>query len=355
MTAEKLRGVPGGGVPPVPSLITLVNVLLRRRKLVFGLPLLAFAVGWGVTVLQPHEYEAKSRFLPEPKEITKLNQIAALVMLQFYASLPKSREITTKTAETVYTVVDPETGAKQSGTFAQLYGKQGKPAALLGHSLKLLDDRTDVTVDVRTGTVVLATRARRPELAVAINNRMLDLINAFNIERRQEQASAEHRFVEEQRQQAHQQLIEAESALQGFMERNRMWQTSPQLVFEHGRLDRRVMIQQQVYLTLSEFAHRARFEEVRNTPVLTIVERPESTVDPATGKSPLFIAVLCALAAAIIAIGVAFGAAYLDQQKAENRAEVDELLDLSRATVRDLSPIHWLPKLRREVPAGRGD
>jgi hypothetical protein len=77
-------------------------------------------------------------------------------------------------------------------------------------------------------------------------------------------------------------LTTAENALVDFENRNRLLQ-SPGLTLERQRLQRRVEISQQVYLTLAQGYEQARIDEVRDTPVITVVDAPENTVEQSGG------------------------------------------------------------------------
>ena len=104
---------------------------------------------------------------------------------------------------------------------------------------------------------------------------MLDLLDSFNLETRQPQAASERRFVEERLGQAKDELLDAEDRLLTFLNQNREFQNSSQLSFEHDRLLREVRLRQDVVTSLTESHEQARIEEVRNTPVITIVQAPE--------------------------------------------------------------------------------
>ena len=65
-----------------------------------------------------------------------------------------------------------------------------------------------------------------------------------------------------------------------FIDQNSRWMDSAQLTFDHDRLQREVMMRQQIVTSLSQSFEQARIDEVRDTPVITIVERPEAPVYP---------------------------------------------------------------------------
>jgi uncharacterized protein involved in exopolysaccharide biosynthesis len=68
----------------------------------------------------------------------------------------------------------------------------------------------------------------------------------------------------------------AEGRVETFLSQNRLISGSPQRTLELERLKRRTDELEQVVDALSRSYERARIEEVRDTPVLTIVEAPNA-------------------------------------------------------------------------------
>jgi uncharacterized protein involved in exopolysaccharide biosynthesis len=64
-----------------------------------------------------------------------------------------------------------------------------------------------------------------------------------------------------------------------FHQANRRFGEHSALTNEAARLERNVMIAQQLFVSLSQNYESARLEEVRNTPVITVLERPEGFVE----------------------------------------------------------------------------
>ena len=75
----------------------------------------------------------------------------------------------------------------------------------------------------------------------------------------------------------------AEESERYFLERNRQYQASPQLVYEYSRLQRQLQLRQQVYLTLATELETARIEELNDTPLFTVVD---SARPPVKASSP---------------------------------------------------------------------
>jgi uncharacterized protein involved in exopolysaccharide biosynthesis len=109
-------------------------------------------------------------------------------------------------------------------------------------------------------------------------DRLVSGVGRFNVERRKSQAAAERQFVDGLAAEAERDLRTAEDGLQSFLQRNREMGGSPQLVFERDRLQREVALRQQVYTSLLQNREEARIREVRDTPVITVLEDPRLPV-----------------------------------------------------------------------------
>jgi len=115
----------------------------------------------------------------------------------------------------------------------------------------------------------------------------------------------------------------AENEPQRFLQNNRQFQSSPELVFQHDRLQRRVAMRQQVYTSLVQSYEQARIDEVRNTPVITVVEEAEEPVRPDSRRLPLK-AALGVVLGGMFGTFVAFGREYVRRQREEDAEELRE-------------------------------
>jgi uncharacterized protein involved in exopolysaccharide biosynthesis len=105
------------------------------------------------------------------------------------------------------------------------------------------------------------------------------------VDTRKSQARAERLFVESQTAGAESALRAAEDRLQSFLEQNRAINSSSQLEFQRDRLQRDVALRQQVYNALEQSRQEARIREVRDTPVITVLEEPRLPVVPESRRS----------------------------------------------------------------------
>lgn len=275
------------------TLISLVDFLLRHRRPILGTGLAAFLLVGVYTFVRHRTYTSTARFMPQATTegaLARLSGLAASFGVAvpssdpgasptFYADLLQSRDVLRRTVETPYTVLTR--GDTLRGTLVELLDAHGKtPARRRDAAAKDLLENLDVRVGRETGTVDLEVTMPWPDLARQVAVHMIDQVSDFNLHRRQTKAGAERRFVEARLAEAADSLRAAELRLEGFLQRNREYRNSPQLTFTYDRLDREVNMQQQVYTTLAQSYEAARIDEVRNTPVITVVEAPDLPSGP---------------------------------------------------------------------------
>jgi uncharacterized protein involved in exopolysaccharide biosynthesis len=152
--------------------------------------------------------------------------------------------------------------------------------AQLQTGVQILRARTEATTDKATGIVTLKVTMHSPRLAADVANHLVQLINKFNLESRQSQSREQRRFSGERLAVAEQELRAAEQAQLAFLQRNRQYMDSPLLTFEYSRLNRQVQLRQEVYQTLTKAHEEARIAEVRDTPVLTVIDSALAPVRP---------------------------------------------------------------------------
>jgi len=190
-----------------------------------------------------------------------------------------------------------------------------------------------------------------PELSVQVAERLLGLVNEFNLQTRQRQANAEREFVTLRLVEARAELAVAEDSMQAFLQSNRRIENSPQLGFDRDRLQRVVTLRQEVVISLAQALEQAKIEEVRNTPVITIVEEPYPPARPdrrrliMKGLVSLALGLFLGIVAAFV---VEFMTASRDRDP-ERYAEFRQLAADSRRDVRGL----W-GGIRRRAGSRRG-
>ena len=221
-------------------------------------------------------------------------------------------------------------------TLIEILGiRAGDPERRLDAAIKRLRSSIDAKLGPRTGVVSLTVKAPRPVLAQQVTDKLLEELNRFNLQTRQSQAAAERRFTEQRLQEVQADLRQAEDGLQAFLQRNRDFVNSPVLQFQHDRLEREVLMRQQVYTTLVQAHEQAKIEEVRDTPVLTIIE-PASLPLEADRRGLLVSALVALVLGFVLSSLWAVGAAFLRATQAPYQDEIERFARLKTEALEDL-------------------
>lgn len=276
---------------PQISIWRIANVFLRHRWLIVGLSfgLAAFTVIRGL--LEDRTYSASTTFMTVSRTgSSAVSGPAAQFGLavpggdasqspQFYMDLVRTRAILSNVVQSTYNIRD--NGKSVEGNLVTLFGVPAAPSAARdAAAVERLAGQIRLSSTPKTGVVTLTVTQANGDLAVQVANRILEELNEFNRIRRQSQASSEKTFIEQRLSEVGRELRAAEDQLQQFLQRNREYRSSPQLSFEFDRIARLVAMRQEMYTALAQSYEQAKVEEIRDSPVLTVIEPPTAPLRP---------------------------------------------------------------------------
>lgn len=241
---------------------------------------------------------------------------------EFYADLIKSRSILTPIVMSSFTVKEQGTGAHSLPDLFEI--KDPLPARRLEKAIDALGGRISTTINQKTGIIRLSVKSPWASLSYEIANSLLSGLNTFNLRTRKSQASAERRFTETQLQDARIGLRMAEDNLQSFLQGNRQWQNSAELTFGHDRLEREVRLQQTLVSGLAESYQSSRIREVRDTPVITVIEPPVIPFQQ-DRRGRLLRALMGMILGAIVGLGSAIASHALQRRRAMSDPDAEQL------------------------------
>ena len=325
------------------SLVSLLTLLLRRRALIVWSAIICATLFTGLGLIGDRTWSTGVSFFPQGKKAGgSLSALAAQFGVpvgtgdanespNFYADLVKSRAILGIVVDSGV-VVQPGNRRVDIATAYKIKVKD--PALRREKTIEKLAGSINVSTNVKTGVVNMRVSSKAPEVSMSISNRLLELVNQFNQDTRRGQASAERKFTEERLAVVKKDLRAAEDKLQNFLDVNRVAQ-SAQLRAQQDRLDRDVRLQQELYTNLAKAFEQAKIDEVRDTPVITVIERPEMAARPDTrGIASKGVASLVAgfILGAILALMIEG----LSGSAGSRTPEHDEFHRLAGATFRDL-------------------
>jgi uncharacterized protein involved in exopolysaccharide biosynthesis len=198
---------------------------------------------------------------------------------QFYADLLTSPTLLKTVVTSPYdaSAVDEYGGKPFTGTLVE-YLKATGPTAVDREAdamKRLLRNVFSVTVDRTTGIVRFDVRTKNRQLSTLVARRFLNLVNEFNLLRRQSQAGAERDFDNARSKATLDSLHAAEADLADFRAANIDFAHSPALATRETQLQRRLSLLQTVYTNIAQRYEMANIEAVRNTPVVTVIDAPE--------------------------------------------------------------------------------
>jgi uncharacterized protein involved in exopolysaccharide biosynthesis len=321
------------------TLYDLINMILRHRRLIVALPIVLAAVVGTYAMTRSRTYASTASFMPQATEngLSKLGGLAAQFGLSvgggnagqsapFYADLVQSREILGPVVDSTYTTVLP--GKQRRGTLTELLEVDAPSAPeRRAAAIQILGTRLEVTPQLETGVVRLRVTASDPALAQQIVQHVLDEVSAFNLRRRRAQAAAERVFLEERLGELRSELREAEQRKASFLERNREYRNAPQLYVVAEQLDRDVSMRQAVFTSFAQAYEQAKIDEVRNTPLVTIVERPEAPTGPLRRRA-LTKSIVAALVGGVLAVMIAIGIEFFRRASREDPEGAAQFVEL---------------------------
>lgn len=320
LTTTELRGTVYGPLDSVEladddvQFVTLSAFARRHRKAIIAYALVGAGIGLSVALLLPNRYTARASFVPQGRaQMAALASIAA----QFGVGVPPLGGDATRTPafymsllgtkSLLGTVVDQPTpltgaGGQRVSLATYLSARGDTPGERRESAIKKLLKHMGVSVDQKAGVVSIEVQLRSAQVAQSVVAALLAQLDTFNLRTRRSQASSERRFTEGRLAEAKLELRAAENELLSFLQSNRDYRGSPQLSFMYDRLTRDVTLRQQVYTTMAQAFEQARIEEVRDTPVITIVEAPllPARHDPAPIGQGVATGILIGLGVAVL-------------------------------------------------------
>ena len=299
------------------SLFDLLAVLRVGWKHVIGWGLLAGVGVATITLLGDRTWTSRTSLTPQQRRSNTPSALSGLAAqfgvgvpfsdgtqsVFFYAELIRSRELLREVVLAPYKAA--EGGAVSLPPLLNVRDKD--EAVRIDNAVRRLSQQLTVSADPKTNIVRLSVSLADPAVAQQVAKGILDRVNRFNLEKRKSQARAEREFAQRRVSETKSDMEQAENRLQAFLTQNRGFLSSSELKVKQDRLDRELALRQRLFNTLSETFEQARLEEVRDTPVITVLEAPELPAQPDRrflALKTLLACVVGSVLAALLLLGV---------------------------------------------------
>lgn len=328
--SQRARTVDRAVAPPA-VLSHGITHLLRRWKLLLGLPLAAAILAAVACLIVPLRYESDITIVPQSQGAGSLGGLASGALgggiaaiaqglglgaglgggspLDYFAALVQARRV----ADQVLTAplpaaVDPS--LPRARTLLDVFRlKHATLQENIAYGHKAYSKAVHATTDPASGMLTIAVTARTPDLALVIGQLVLNAISDANQDVKDQTARAQVVFIESQTALARHDLESAEDSLRDFYERNRTYQSSPELTFQEGRLHRRVDLAQTVYVGLAQQLEQAKITAAQDIPVFSVVDAPNAPAVrsfPKRTRTVILAAILAGFATAIFLLVEAY-------------------------------------------------
>lgn len=339
MTEVELGGGPVSD-PDKISLLAAASVLVRWRKTIVASSLIGGLIGGTIGLTTTRVYTSTAVFIPHGSESGTSGLSAAAGQLglrlppagggwspAMYVELLRSRALLEPIVLDVVQL--PEQGGRRVVLMDLLQVEDSTRERRVDRAVRRVSRFVFSREKRALGAVELVVTTQWPTVSFAIAEDLLSGVNRFNYETRKSQAAAERQFVDVQASEAERALIVAEDKLKVFLERNRVISGSPELVFERDRLQREVTLRQELYTALLQRREEARIREVRDTPVITVLEQPRIALRPERRQS-LLKSILGGLAGGMIGVLIAFLAEAITRAQRRPSEDAREFFQLVR-------------------------
>jgi len=279
--------------PPLTFSVWIAGIIARWR-LVLWVMAGTLVVAALAAIILPPVYEAHASFVTSSSSSSKtsnslgsssslgLQGVASQLGLStggdpsespnFYVKLIQSEELRRRLLNSRFQNPRSDNPRDSATLLDILRIRNDDPVRRMEIALKKMQKAISTDFDLKTNVVDLVVKARWSDLAAAMANRTVALVDAFNHEQRATRARSRRVFLEGRLDSSKVQLQQAEERQRFFYEQNRQWRSSPQLVFEEGQLRRNVDVATDLFLQLQRQFESARLDEINDAPLITVVD-----------------------------------------------------------------------------------
>jgi uncharacterized protein involved in exopolysaccharide biosynthesis len=282
------------GVDPGPSirppadedvihLLPIVNLLLINRRAILLPALYVMLAVWVLTLFMSPVYTATASFMnsSEGGMAEKLGggpgggeEFSAVP--QYYSALLNSSEFLTGVVKRELRA--GKTNPASNDWVSELAGGEDDEdllAKLAVAKLKSMVSLQPAKAKSKSMILELMVTSNSPALSKSIAARVLEAIAAQGGDERTQKAIQNKEFIQQRLADSEKALHQAESALSGFLTRNRRIDV-PRLTAEKERLERSVNLQEGLFMTLSKELELAKIKVQENKSLLRVLEQPNS-------------------------------------------------------------------------------
>jgi len=142
--------------------------------------------------------------------------------------------------------------------------------------------------DKKSGVITLSTEFEDPQVSFDVNNFIYNQLSDIIKNKMHFKASENRKFTEERLLEVKDNLKEAEENLRRFRQRNRL-RMDPADELEDARLQREVLMNQEIMIQLQKQYEIAKIDEARDMPVLDVIDLPLKPIEKSKPKRTIIV------------------------------------------------------------------
>ena len=280
----------------------LFSVLNKGKKNILLISAFSMLLGLGISFFFTKYYSAQISLYPAKKDLTQgLGQFQSLAMnlgmnmaendQNFnIPDVVKSRLIANKVINQAWLA---QNGLKKN--LIDLWDMNKKPfynifnnyvfdsSYVREKAINRFKDHIEISEDRLSGLITITATMEDPLISANIANFIGNQVQLYIQKENSAQSTKEKIFISDRLAIVKNELELAELELKDFKERNRGYDDSPELFMLFSQLFREVEAKKEVYLTLQQQLELARIEEVKQSPILHILDH---AIPPSKKSSP---------------------------------------------------------------------
>lgn len=280
----------------------LFDVLTKSKKYIIFTTFLFIMLGIATSFMINKRYKAEITLYPAKKDLTQgmgqFQYLAANLGINSSESdqsfnipdVVKSRLIAGKAVGQKWITENGKSANlvrlwnfdKKSWLFHN-YSEKQDSTVIKEKAIKKFMKHIDVSEDKLSGLIKISTNFQDPKIASDVANFIGSQVELYIQKENSAQSKKEKLFILDRLTIVKKELKQSEVELKEFKERNRGYEDSPELFMFYSQLFREVEAKKEVYLTLQQQLELARIEEVKQSPILHILDH---AVPPIQKNSP---------------------------------------------------------------------
>ena len=285
----------------------LFRAIFEKKAYIFSFTILFTLIGGSLPFFLTKYYNADISLYPAKRDLSNgLGQFQALAANLGINSqnndqsfnipdVVKSRRIASKAIERKWSAVNGESiglislwGLNTSPWYS-LSEKEYNPTIVFEKAIKKFEDHVKVYEDPISGLIKITTTFQDPIIAAEVANFIGNQVELYIQKENSAQSTKEKLFISDRLFIVKNELENAELELKSFKEKNRGYEDSPELLMFFSQLFREVEAKQQVYLTLQQQLELARINEVKQSPILHVLDYAVPPIRKSSPQNILFL------------------------------------------------------------------